>query len=124
MASKAILLLGAIGAGAVALLAFGKSAKAAAAQSGLPDGWNPPSGAEFDVLPPTNATTLTLNVWKWRDQGAIGTTYLVANAANPKTDWVGFFSPDANPKQLAILTRGTTPNSGLIAQAGVAGLLN
>ena len=124
MASKAVLLLaGALGAG-VALFAFGKKSSAAPAQSNLPTGWNPPAGAEFDVLPNTNPTTLNLNVWKWRDQGALGMTFLVANAANPATDWVAFFAPDSNPKQLAILTRGTTPNSGLIAQAGVAGLLN
>ena len=124
MASKALLVLGAAAAAGAALLLFGKHAGAnAPAQSGIPDGWNPPSGATFTVMPPSNATTLTLNVWKWRDPGALGLSILVANKANPKTDWVGFFAPDNNPKQLAILTRGTTPNSGLIAQAGVAGLL-
>lgn len=123
MASKALLLVGVAAAGA-ALFAFSKKSNATPAQSGLPDGWTPPAGATFDVIPPPNNTTLKLNVWKWRDQGALGQTILVANAANPKTDWVGFFAPDSNPKQLAILTRGTTPNSGLIAQAGVAGLLD
>ncbi|MDE1994799.1 MAG: hypothetical protein KGI75_20010 [Rhizobiaceae bacterium] len=122
MASKAVLFLAAAAAG-VGFLVFSKKSSASPAQSNLPEGWNPPSGATFVVLPKSNPTTLALNVWKWRDPAALGETLLVANAANPKTDWVGFFSPDANPKQLAILTRGTTPNSGLIAQAGVAGLL-
>ncbi len=123
MASKAILLMGAVAAAAGAMLVLGKSANAGPAQSGIPEGWNPPSGASFEVMPPSNPTTLTLNVWKWRDQGALGLTLLVANKVNPKSDWTAFFVPDANPKQRAILTRGTTPNSGLIAQAGVAGLI-
>jgi hypothetical protein len=124
MAKRLTVLLGALAAGAGALFFFGKKANAEPAQSGIPEGWNPPSGAVFEVMPATNATRLALNSWTWRDQGALGKTILVANKANAKTDWVAFFAPDANPSQVAILTRGTTPNSGLIAQAGAAGLLD
>ncbi len=116
---KVGLLLAAIGAGLTGLLVFGGKANA---QSGLPPaGWNPPSGAVFTVSS-SNPTGLTLNSWSWRDQGALGTTILMANAKNPQADFVAFFRADKGGP-LAILQQGTTANSGLIAQAGVGGLL-
>lgn len=123
MASKALLLIGALGAAAAAAFAFGKRADAQPAQSGLPDGWTPPSGATFTFLPPSNPTTLPLNVWSWRDPGTLGLTALVAHKANPKTDFVAVFIPDNKTQGRGILARGTTPNSGLIAQAAAAGLI-
>lgn len=122
MASKVGLVLVAVAAAAAGVLVL--SDKKASAQSGIPPaGWNPPSTAVFKTSAGNaNPTTLSLNSWTWRDQGALGLTTLVTNAANPQNDFCAFFTPDGSA-QAAILTVGTTPNSGLIAQAGVAGML-
>lgn len=121
MASKALVLLGAAAAGVGALLMLSKQSSASPAQSGLPDGWTPPSGATFTVLPASNATTLPLNVWAWREQ--LGKNVLITNKGAPKTDFVAGFIPDNKAQQRGILAAGTTPKSGLIAQAFVAGLI-
>lgn len=122
MASKILLLLGAAAAAGAALF-LSKESNAKPAQSGLPDGWTPPSGATFTALPASNATSLPLNVWSWRDSGQLGVTALVTTKANPKSDFVAVFIPDNKTQARGLLARGTTPNSGLLAQAAVAGLI-
>jgi hypothetical protein len=115
---KAGLLVAAVGAALVGMFAFGGKANA---QSGVPTGWTPPSGAVFTTST-SNPTGLTLNSWKWRDSGGLGNVVLVTNAKNPTTDFVAFFVADKGGTP-SILQQGTTQNSGLIAQAGAAGIL-
>lgn len=116
---KLAMLLAAAGAGALGLFVWGGTANA---KSGLPPGWTPPQGAVF-TKSTSNPTGLQLNVWTWRDSGNLGMTLLVTSAKNPQTDFAAFFKPDAAGQQIGVLAQGTTPNSGLIAQAGAAGLL-
>ncbi len=118
---KVGLLVAAVGAALVGMFAFGGKANA---QSVLPPGWTPPPGAAFKTSPANaNATGLNLSSWKWRDQGALGQTVLIANASDPQRDFVAFFVADKDQAR-GILQQGTTANSGLIAQAGIAGLLS
>jgi hypothetical protein len=88
-----------------------------AAPSGPPI---PPAGAATMSVPPgpKNPTGLTLTITQW--QTPTGLTALVQNAANPQQDYVVSVGTAAGA---TITQRGTTQNSGLIAQSFVAGLL-
>lgn len=122
MGASKYLVIGAVGVGLAALLLHSK--KASAASSGLPPGWTPPSGAVFSSTPP-GAVPLTLDRWQWRNEttgGAPGTMVLLLNHANPTADFVVFLLPDGAGAVPGILAAGTTPNSGLMAQAAMAGI--
>ncbi len=112
-----------VAAGLAALL-LGSKKSSAASSSNLPPGWTPPSGAIFSSTPP-GAVPLTQDRWQWRNEsqgGAPGTMVLITNHANPKADFVAYLLPDGAGGVPAILAQGQTPNSGLMAQAAMAGL--
>jgi len=121
------LLIGGVGVGAVVL--FVKHAKASSASSPAANAGPPvpgPGAASMTVPPgPKNPTTLTLTLTQWQQQAdasgkQAGLWALVQNAANPQNDFVVVFG---NGTSAGIVQQGTTPNSGLIAQAYVAGML-
>lgn len=89
----------------------------------------PPAGATSMSVPPgpKNATGLTLTLTQWNQvAGPSGTQAgiwaLVQNSANPQQDFVVVFGNTAQQTS-GIVQQGSTPNSGLIAQSYVAGLL-
>lgn len=81
----------------------------------------PPAGAATMTVPPgpKNPTGLTLTLTQWTLPSGI--TALVQNAANPQQDFVVSLG---NGTTASIIQQGATQNSGLIAQAFVAGLLS
>jgi len=121
------LLIGGVGIGAVVLLvkhSQAASGGAAPANAGPP---TPGPGAASLTVPPgpKNPTTLTLTITQWQQQAdasgkQAGLWALVQNAADPQNDFVVVFG---NGTSAGIIQQGTTPNSGLIAQAFVAGML-
>jgi hypothetical protein len=122
MSSGKWIVIAGAAAGLAALLLGSK--KSSAASSNLPPGWTPPSGAVFSSTPP-GAVPLTQDRWQWRNEtqgGAPGTMVLLTNHANPTADFVAYLLPDGQGGTPAILAVGQTPNSGLMAQAAMAGL--
>ena len=85
-----------------------------------------PGAASMSVPPgPKNPTGLTLTITQWQQQAnasgqKAGLIALVQNAANPQQDYVVTFGDGTGA---GILQQGSSQNSGLIAQAFVAGLL-
>jgi hypothetical protein len=76
---------------------------------------------------PKNSTGLSLTLTQWNQVAdasgnQAGIWALVQNSANPQQDFVVVFGNTAS-KTSGIVQQGSTPNSGLIAQAFVAGLL-
>ena len=87
----------------------------------------PPAGAATMSVPPgpKNPTGLTLTITQWQQQASAsgakaGLFGLVQNAANPQQDYVVTFGDGTSA---GIVGQGASANSGLIAQAFVAGLL-
>lgn len=120
-----VLLIGGVGVGVVAILV--KHSKAQGAASAGPP--TPGPGAATMTVPPgpKNPTGLTLTLTQWQQQAdasgkQAGMWALVQNAANPQNDFVVVFGNSA-AGTAGVMQQGTTPNSGLIAQAYVAGLL-
>jgi len=120
-----VLLIGGVGVGVVALLVKHSQASAGAAASAGPPVPGPGS-ASMSVPPgPKNPTGLTLTITQWQQQAdasgkQAGLWALVQNAANPQNDFVVVFGTGTGA---GVVQQGTTQNSGLIAQAFVAGLL-
>lgn len=123
-----ILLIGGAVAGVAYLFIKHSEAHAASGGSASSAPPVPPAGAASMTVPPgpKNATGLTLTISQWQQQanpatGAkAGLWALVQNAANP-SDFVVTFG---DGKSAGIVQTGSTPNSKLIAQAFVGGLLN
>lgn len=127
-----ILLIGGAAAGVIYLVTRSSSASAAPGspasnQPLIPP--VPPQGASSMSVPPgpKNATGLTLTLTQWNQAADstgnnAGIWALVQNAANPQQDFVVVFGNTAQKTQ-GIVQQGSTQNSGLIAQAFVAGLL-
>lgn len=119
-----VLLIGGVAVGAVVLLVKHSQASGAPANAGAPVPG--PGAASLTVPPgPKNPTGLTLTITQWQQQAdasgkQAGLWALVQNAANPQSDFVVVFG---NGASAGVIQQGTTPNSGLIAQAFVAGLL-
>jgi hypothetical protein len=121
------LLIGGVGVGAVVLLVkHSKAQGGAAANAGPP---TPGPGAAMMTIPPgpKNPTGLTLTLTQWQQQAdasgkQAGMWALVQNASNPQNDFVVVFG-NSVAGTAGVMQQGTTPNSGLIAQAFVAGLL-
>jgi len=122
-----VLLIGGVGVGVVALLVKHSQASAGAAASAGPPVPGPGS-ASMSVPPgPKNPTGLTLTITQWQQQAdasgkQAGLWALVQNASNPQNDFVVVFGNSA-AGTAGVMQQGSTPNSGLIAQAFVAGLL-
>ncbi len=116
-----LLLIGGVVAGAGYLLLKHSEASAAASPAAPPSGPPvPPPGAATMTVPPgpKNPTGLTLTLTQW--QLPAGLTALVQNAQNPQQDYVVVLGTGTSA---SIVSQGTTQNSGLIAQAFVAGML-
>ncbi len=125
MGAGKILLIGAVAVGGVVLLMKHAKASGAPAQPIPP---TPGPGAASMTVPPgaKNPTGLTLTITQWQQQAdasgrKTGLMALVQNAANPQNDFVVVFG---DGKSAGIIQQGTTQNSGLMAQAFVAGLLS
>lgn len=119
---KVLLIGGAIGVGYLLY----KSSQASAAPTVAPASAVvgppvPPAGAASMTVPPgpKNPTGLTLTLTQWGAPTAL--TALVQNAANPQADFVVTLG---NGTSASVVQQGSTQNSGLIAQAFVAGLLS
>lgn len=122
MGATKYLVLGAVGVGLAALFLSSKNANAAS--SNMPAGWVPPSGAVFTQTP-AGAVPFVQDRWQWRNEttgGAPGTMVLITNHANPSADFVAYLLPDGTGAVPQILAVGTTQNSGLMAQAAMAGI--
>jgi hypothetical protein len=122
MKTSTLVLSAAAVAGVAALFLHSKDAHASS--SNMPAGWVPPSGATFSQTP-KGAVPLVQDRWQWRNEstgGAPGTMVLLTNHANPQADFVAYLLPDGAGAVPAILATGNTPNSGLMAQAAMAGL--
>ena len=116
-----------IGGGIAAVVLLVKHAKAGASATASAGPPIPGPGAATMTVPPgpKNPTGLTLTLTQWQQQAdasgkQAGLWALVQNAANPQQDFVVVFGTGA---AAGVVQKGTTPNSGLIAQAFVAGLL-
>jgi hypothetical protein len=85
-----------------------------------------PGAASMSVPPgPKNPTGLTLTITQWQQQAGPGGQQaglwgLVQNAANPQVDYVVTFGTGTGA---GVVQKGSSQNSGLIAQSFVAGLL-
>lgn len=124
MGASKYLVLGAVGVGLAALFLSSKNAHAASSGSGMPAGWTPPSGATFTQTP-AGAVPFVQDRWQWRNEttgGAPGTMVLITNHANPSADFVAYLLPDGASQVPQIIATGSTANSGLMAQAAMAGL--
>lgn len=120
-----LLLLAAAGGAAFLVLEHHANA---ASPSVWPPGFTPPGTSTTTVIPPgpSNPTGLAIKVTKWQQaadaSGAqAGTWSLAQNNANQANDWAVFFNNGSSAPQL--VQAGTTPNSGLLAQALSAGLV-
>ena len=120
--SKGLLLIAAIGVGGAALFLHSKKASAA---TQFPPGWIPPAGAVTQIVPPGNIP-FTVQRTNWRQEANAGglqpgNYLMLQSSTNPVNDYAVIVVPDATG-QGQPLAMGTTQNSGLLAQAGVAGL--
>lgn len=122
MSTTKILLALAAGGAVAYLILKPKSASAAPAPTQLPAGWVPPDGATFNSFAPGEAAGIPFAIgkWTWRQPTDLGTTMLIVGLDAPAQDYVAIFKPDAATQQTGILAVGTSPNSGLLAQAAVA----
>lgn len=122
-----VLLVGGVGVGLVVLYVKHSQASSASSTASAGPPTPGPGAASMSIPPgPKNPTGLTLALTQWQQQAdasgkQAGLWALVQNTANPQSDFVVVFG---NGASAGIVQQGTTPNSGLIAQAFVAGLLN
>lgn len=126
---KVLLIGGAVVGVGYLFMKHAQASSGGAASPATPAGGPPiaPAGAATMTVPPgpKNPTGLTLTITQWQQQASAsgakaGLLGLVQNKANPQQDYVVTFGDGTSA---GIVGQGTTPNSGLIAQAFVAGLL-
>ena len=107
-----------------------KNASAAAApppsSSLWPPGWQPPATSTTKTVV-SDATKLTLLETTWPQSadstGAhAGTWVLLQSSSSPSSDWAVFFMTPGTP-QPQLIAAGSTPTSGLIAQAYQGGVI-
>ncbi len=124
---KTLLIGGAVVGVAVLLVKHSQATAAAPGAAGAAGPPIPGPGATSMSVPPgpKNPTGLTLTITQWQQQAdasgkQAGLWALVQNAANPQQDFVVVFGTNTTA---GVVQQGQTQNSGLIAQAFVAGLL-
>lgn len=122
MKTASLLLFGAAAVAGVVLFHHSATAAPALKTSNLPPGWTPPDGAVFSTLPASNPTGVALDVWTWTDSAG-NTNAMFMSHANPMNDYAVLITPAAGGGT-QILTQGSSQISGLIAQAGRAGILH
>ena len=121
-----LLLVGA--AGVAGFMLIEKHASAGSSSSVWPPGFTPPGNSTTHVIAPGagNPTGIAIKVTSWTQAAdasgqQAGIWQLAQNNANQSNDWAVFFSNGTTAPQL--VQKGTTANSGLLAQALQAGLV-
>lgn len=123
MSAAKVLLMGAIGVGAVALFLHAHSANAS--PNTIPPEWRPPPGSSVTTFPPpiTGTGMRMLKRTSWAVQanssGQQAGTFLLTQNADDPNDWVLVFVSAAGGA--GILGHSDTPMGGLLAQAVAAG---